>query len=602
MRDLPFDMDGFRNYMEQQTEALQMAFALYTAVTDLGEEDIARQWTQAVVSGQGGIDTDRLAAAIISVNNRYATHQEMIRAAVEVYHRHLGPEFCEEPVAAEPEPETEPQPKGNIDVQIRAAQRLVDLKEVQQKIAAMEYILQFEEDEDILNDLTVLYCDELQLLGDDCPICLLPMREPMATTSCGHQYHFDCLRNAYNTRRVQSSWSECMVNLQTWSQCPMCREQYNYITFGGVSLLPNALEAVPEQARAPAPAQAAAAEPEPEAEPEPAPAPAPAPAPFVLHSEDQAQQWLINTAANNGTYSALYVPFIHAVLQTGHLQPQIAIWRRIFGAERWDDFVARYRYVNTDFNPHFGGFWTATGYVDAPGQDHFLLQGGQQLQQEFMMMVTQVTAQIQQPAAAAAPPAAEPEPEPAAEAAQPPVAFKIFIERIYNMWTCSLREATSDRRYRSGYRYVETHKFFASEEAARAFATRATAEPAAAAPNPAAPAPPVAYDRDVFAEIQRDYGHEMTAQEYADDDSDYSACSWDISACHYCARGEIDEQYEGQGVGDVFEEDDWICRRCFRFFDRAGLPSVSGREDEDYEARSNWLANSGIPNPNPQVD
>eukprot|EP01050_Picozoa_sp_SAG11_P070410 SAG11_NODE_51888_length_108_cov_111.666667_1_plen_36_part_11 len=36
----------------------------------------------------------------------------------------------------------------------------------------MEYILEFEEDEDILNDLTVLYCDELQLLGDDCPICL----------------------------------------------------------------------------------------------------------------------------------------------------------------------------------------------------------------------------------------------------------------------------------------------------------------------------------------------------------------------------------------------------------------------------------------------
>eukprot|EP01050_Picozoa_sp_SAG11_P072581 SAG11_NODE_54771_length_100_cov_82.000000_1_plen_28_part_10 len=28
-----------------------------------------------------------------------------------------------------------------------------------------------------------------------------------------------------------------------------------------------------------------------------------------------------------------------------------------------------------------------------------MLQGGQQLQQEFMMMVTQVTAQIQQPAA-----------------------------------------------------------------------------------------------------------------------------------------------------------------------------------------------------------
>eukprot|EP01050_Picozoa_sp_SAG11_P046934 SAG11_NODE_24280_length_375_cov_1.876812_1_plen_83_part_10 len=81
---------------------------------------------------------------------------------------------------------------------------------------------------------------------------------------------------------------------------------------------PNALEAVREQAP-PAPAPAPAA-----------PAPARGP-PFVLHSEDQARQWLINTAANSGTYSALYVPFIHAVLQTGHLQPQIAIWRRIFG-------------------------------------------------------------------------------------------------------------------------------------------------------------------------------------------------------------------------------------------------------------------------------
>eukprot|EP01050_Picozoa_sp_SAG11_P021233 SAG11_NODE_3736_length_2257_cov_68.839203_1_plen_362_part_10 len=45
-QDLPIDMDGFRNFMEQQTEALQMQFELYTAVTDLGEEEIARQWTQ----------------------------------------------------------------------------------------------------------------------------------------------------------------------------------------------------------------------------------------------------------------------------------------------------------------------------------------------------------------------------------------------------------------------------------------------------------------------------------------------------------------------------------------------------------------------------
>eukprot|EP01050_Picozoa_sp_SAG11_P045095 SAG11_NODE_22290_length_408_cov_2.844660_1_plen_111_part_01 len=111
------------------------------------------------------------------------------------------------------------------------------------------------------------------------------------------------------------------------------------------------------------------------------------------------------------------------------MQPQIAIWRRIFG-ERWDHFVATYRQLTTTTYRHLLiSQFTATGYVDAPEQDQFLLQGGQQLQQEFMMMVTQVTAQIQQPAAAAAPPAAEPEPEPAAEAAQPPVAFKIFIER-----------------------------------------------------------------------------------------------------------------------------------------------------------------------------
>eukprot|EP01050_Picozoa_sp_SAG11_P057637 SAG11_NODE_36402_length_261_cov_2.549383_1_plen_67_part_01 len=65
---------------------------------------------------------------------------------------------------------------------------------------------------------------------------------------------------------------------------------------------PNALEAVREQAP-PAPAPA----------PQPAPA-APAPTrrrlrvlqPFVLHSEDDARQWLIDTAANNRTYSSLY--------------------------------------------------------------------------------------------------------------------------------------------------------------------------------------------------------------------------------------------------------------------------------------------------------
>eukprot|EP01050_Picozoa_sp_SAG11_P000277 SAG11_NODE_7_length_31267_cov_19.541966_15_plen_299_part_00 len=129
------------------------------------------------------------------------------------------------PAAPEPQPTAEPQPEGDIDVQIRAAQRLVDLKEVQKKIAAMEYILEFEEDEDILNDLTVLYCDELQLLGDDCPICLSPLAEGVVTTSCGHQYHFDCLRHTYSTRRVESSYSSHMENFQTWSQCPMCRQR-----------------------------------------------------------------------------------------------------------------------------------------------------------------------------------------------------------------------------------------------------------------------------------------------------------------------------------------------------------------------------------------
>eukprot|EP01050_Picozoa_sp_SAG11_P017739 SAG11_NODE_2592_length_3188_cov_24.688795_1_plen_327_part_10 len=287
--------------------------------------------------------------------------------------------------AAEPEPETEPQPDGNIDIRIKAAQRLVDLKEVQQKIAAMEYILEFEEDEDILNDLTVLYCDELQLLGDNCPICFGPITDDVVATSCGHQYHFTCLRQTYNARQVQS----------TWNQCPLCREQYNYITVGGflVPISPNALEAVRGQAP-PAPAPAPAA-------PVPAAPAARRPVRVLLHSEDQARQWLIDTAANNRTYSALYVPFIHAVLETGRMQPQIAIWRRIFGAERWDDFVARYRavYVHNPFNPRF----FAGLYVNAPEQDQFMLQGGQQLQQEFMMMVTQVTAQLQQPAAAEPP-------------------------------------------------------------------------------------------------------------------------------------------------------------------------------------------------------
>eukprot|EP01050_Picozoa_sp_SAG11_P054273 SAG11_NODE_32536_length_282_cov_4.409836_1_plen_74_part_10 len=72
---------------------------------------------------------------------------------------------------------------------------------------------------------------------------------------------------------------------------------------------PNALEAVREQAQARSQAAAATAAPTPAA-PVPAAPPARRPMrvlqPFVLHSEDDARQWLIDTAANNRTYSSLY--------------------------------------------------------------------------------------------------------------------------------------------------------------------------------------------------------------------------------------------------------------------------------------------------------
>eukprot|EP01050_Picozoa_sp_SAG11_P051208 SAG11_NODE_28984_length_315_cov_1.782407_1_plen_104_part_11 len=77
------------------------------------------------------------------------------------------------------QPEPQPQPEGNIDVQIRAAQRLVNLKEVQQKIAALEHFLVVEQErdklgppdgpfaeaafdrwEDIQNELIGLYSEE----------------------------------------------------------------------------------------------------------------------------------------------------------------------------------------------------------------------------------------------------------------------------------------------------------------------------------------------------------------------------------------------------------------------------------------------------------
>eukprot|EP01050_Picozoa_sp_SAG11_P013375 SAG11_NODE_1558_length_4679_cov_139.454148_1_plen_869_part_00 len=498
MRDLPFDMDGFRNYMEQQTEALQMQFALYTAVTDLGEEDIARQWTQAVVFGQRGIDLDRLAAAIISVNNRYATHQEMIRAAVEVYHRleepaaaatapseaaildrarleaaqemaavsagqqvaNTGDEtpaevlrdwtvnplnplnplrqniaaaesaddennempceahlterghcescngggsysFCDDvqgnlhvcepccdylnnqtaaPAAAEPQP-TAPEPQPTAAPQPTPVPQPPpfsdQMYEEAHKMLAEIKKLEAEHKAGRLTDIE--YYEAITDLHehDTCIVCGFPNGErgdPDVTLPCGHHIHSQCLiewmteTDSHDPRLIDYR------DVDSWRQrhrtCPMCSQP----------LL---------------------------AQPTPAAPAAPAPArrrlrvlqPFVLHSEDDARQWLIDTAANNGTYSSLYVPFIHAVLETGRMQPQIAIWRRIFGAERWDHFVARYRQLGHLLNPQF----TATGYVDANQQTQFLQQGGQPLEQEFVIYTAQITAQMQQPAAAAAP-------------------------------------------------------------------------------------------------------------------------------------------------------------------------------------------------------
>ena len=50
---------------------------------------------------------------------------------------------------------------------------------------------------------------------------------------------------------------------------------------------------------------------------------------------------------NAVTFSVLYVPFIHAVLRSGHCENEIATLRSLSPehALRWDNFVSRYRHV-----------------------------------------------------------------------------------------------------------------------------------------------------------------------------------------------------------------------------------------------------------------
>eukprot|EP01051_Picozoa_sp_SAG22_P013788 SAG22_NODE_1586_length_4055_cov_5.508342_2_plen_568_part_00 len=136
-----------------------------------------------------------------------------------------------------------------------------------------------------------------------------------------------------------------------------------------------------------------------------APPPAPeAPAParragnYLVHSEEQALTWL---AGSPGTYSALYVPFLHAVWNTGQLQPQIAIWRRIFGAQQidWDDFVQRYRQLHNVRESGTGLPTYANGYVHATIQGNLIGIDVQTpgLQQDFMAAVLHLQQTAQQP-------------------------------------------------------------------------------------------------------------------------------------------------------------------------------------------------------------
>merc|ERR1711924_201643 len=102
------------------------------------------------------------------------------------------------------------------------------------------------------------------------------------------------------------------------------------------------------------------------------------------------------------------------------------------------------------------------------------------------------------------------------------------------------------------------------------------------------------YDKEMFAEIQSEYGLKMTEEDYQYDSDEYDEN--DLSACYYCQRGYICEAIEGQGVGDVFWTDDWICRRCVRFLERAGLPHTYTRDEEEEQGENmQWLKHSGIP-------
>eukprot|EP01050_Picozoa_sp_SAG11_P024889 SAG11_NODE_5440_length_1559_cov_2.223288_1_plen_478_part_01 len=70
----------------------------------------------------------------------------------------------------------------------------------------------------------------------------------------------------------------------------------------------------------------------------------------VAVAENLARQWLTSISAlglHLATFSNIYVPFIHAVFQTQFALPQRTAWQRIFGEQRWNDLVERYRAAMT---------------------------------------------------------------------------------------------------------------------------------------------------------------------------------------------------------------------------------------------------------------
>jgi hypothetical protein len=218
--------------------------------------------------------------------------------------------------------------------------------------------------------------------ADTCFVCMddISAGDASANPGCMHNLHLHCFMQLMR-HGIQ--------------QCGICSRQY------GLPVLAPAPAPAPRhntffRALAPAPAQPTCSPSEAPQGPLPT---CPVPGSTGFLTAQAALAWL---GSNPETYSPFYVPFLHAVYQTGLLTEQIEVWRDLVGHDIWDEFVRRYRIAMTiggrrldNRDPGHNG---VNGYIAAAHQD-WLINIDPALGQELMQTILQM--QQQQPAAAA---------------------------------------------------------------------------------------------------------------------------------------------------------------------------------------------------------